>query len=68
MPKYDTIIVRYGEIGIKSERTRRKFEKILTKGMHARLGNEKKPYKIRKERGRIFVDSSHAGKLYPLLT
>ncbi|MFX0067462.1 MAG: tRNA uracil 4-sulfurtransferase ThiI [Promethearchaeota archaeon] len=67
MPKFDTIIVRYGEIGIKSERTRRRFEKILIEGMHARLRNEKKPYRIRRERGRIFVDSSDARSLYPLL-
>ncbi|MFX0096727.1 MAG: tRNA uracil 4-sulfurtransferase ThiI [Candidatus Hodarchaeota archaeon] len=67
MPKYDTIITRYGEIGIKSERTRKRFEKILIKGIHARLRNARKSYNIRKERGRIFIDSPHTGRLYPLL-
>ncbi|MFX1486038.1 MAG: tRNA uracil 4-sulfurtransferase ThiI [Promethearchaeota archaeon] len=63
MSAYDTIIIRYGEMGIKSDSTRKRFEKILIKGIRAALKEKKNAYSIRKERGRIFVDSPSAGRL-----
>ncbi|MEE9474186.1 MAG: hypothetical protein V3V36_00785, partial [Candidatus Hydrothermarchaeaceae archaeon] len=47
------IIVRYGEIGTKSKRTRKGIEAVLIKNIKHGLGQEN----IRPEFGRIFVES-----------
>lgn len=47
------IIVRYGEIGTKSKRTRRGIEAVLIKNIEHAIGQEN----IRQEFGRIFVES-----------
>jgi thiamine biosynthesis protein ThiI len=52
-----TLLVRYGEIGLKSERVRRRFEAALEEDLrhkHARAGV---PCIVSSGRGRIFVDS-----------
>ncbi len=52
-----TLLVRYGEIGLKSERVRRRFEAALEgdiKHKHAKAGV---PCIVSSGRGRIFVDS-----------
>jgi len=53
------IIVRYGEIGLKSPRTRKRIEEKLIENIRKALKeNEKsKKVKIRREFGRIFADS-----------
>ncbi len=48
------IIVRYGEIGLKSQQTRRVMEKGLVENIRAAVGD----IKIRREPGRIFVESA----------
>jgi len=48
------IIVRYGEIGLKSKGTRAAFERRLVENLKAALGN----VRVRREYGRIYVDSS----------
>lgn len=48
------IIVRYGEIGTKSKRTRRHIEAVLIKNIRHAIGQEK----INQEFGRIFVESA----------
>jgi thiamine biosynthesis protein ThiI len=49
-------MVRYGEIGIKSEQIRRKYERLLIKNIEAMLGENGIPFDdIVRERGRIFV-------------
>lgn len=53
-----TVIVRYGELALKSERVRRRFEQRLVGNI--RLALRGLSYKIRKERGRIFVDTRSA--------
>jgi len=54
--EFDVVIVRYGEIGIKSEQVRRKFEALLIDNIRAMLDSKGVVYKdIVKERGRIFV-------------
>ncbi|HUV60681.1 MAG TPA: THUMP domain-containing protein [Thermoplasmata archaeon] len=53
-----TLLVRYGEIGLKSERVRRRFEAALVgdiKHKHATAGV---PCIVSSGRGRIFVDSN----------
>ncbi len=51
-----TIIVRYGELSLKSEPVRRRFEQRLIFTINSALKGLK--YTVRKERGRIFVDTS----------
>ena len=52
----DITIVRYGEIAIKSEQIRRKFEDLLIQNLKAMLDQDLIEYEaIVKERGRIFV-------------
>ncbi|MCD1293760.1 tRNA 4-thiouridine(8) synthase ThiI [Methanocella sp. CWC-04] len=56
--KYDTVMVRYGELAIKSEQVRNKYEKILIKNIEAMLDLHKIEYQeIVRERGRIYVIS-----------
>jgi thiamine biosynthesis protein ThiI len=50
-----TIIVRYAEIALKSEPVRRWFENLLVANIRVALGEVK--HEIRRERGRIFVDT-----------
>lgn len=53
------IIVRYGEIGLKSPRTRKRIEEKLIGNIRQALKESRKgkKVKIRREFGRIFVDS-----------
>ena len=51
-----TIIVRYGELALKSEKVRRRFERQLIDNIELSLHGLK--HRIRRERGRIFVDTS----------
>ena len=51
-----TIIVRYGELALKSEPVRRRFEESLLNSIRHKLGDLR--YNIRTERGRIFVDTA----------
>ncbi|HTY90915.1 MAG TPA: tRNA uracil 4-sulfurtransferase ThiI [Methanocella sp.] len=54
--EFDVVIVRYGEIGIKSEQVRRKFEALLMGNIRAMLDSKGVAYEdVIKERGRIFV-------------
>ncbi len=56
---HDCVLVRYGEIGIKSEPIRNKYERLLIKNIEAMLAsNGVKWDNIIRERGRIFVKSS----------
>jgi len=50
-----TIIVRYGELALKSERVRRRFERCLIDNM--KLALRSLDYKLAKERGRIFINT-----------
>ncbi|MFC1787124.1 tRNA uracil 4-sulfurtransferase ThiI [Halobacteriota archaeon] len=56
---YDAILVRYGEIGLKSDRTRVRHERILVDNIKSMLEfNEKKFSIIRRDWGRVFVHTS----------
>ncbi len=50
-----TIIVRYGEIALKSEPVRRRFERQLIENI--KLSLKGLDYKLRREWGRIFIDT-----------
>jgi len=50
-----TVIVRYGEIALKSEPVRRRFERRLIENIGLTLKGL--DYKLRRERGRIFADT-----------
>lgn len=49
-----TIIVRYGEIALKSEPVRKRFERQLIENI--KLSLKGLDYELRRERGRIFID------------
>lgn len=53
--KFDLIIVRYGEIFLKSRYVRKKFERILVGNIKTVLKKEKIENKIIKEWGRIYI-------------
>jgi len=53
-----TVIVRYGELSLKSKPVRRNLEDSLIKAI--RLVAGKRKYLIRRERGRIFIDCRKA--------
>jgi thiamine biosynthesis protein ThiI len=52
---FDTVIVRFGELTLKSDRIRRKFLDILKRNIFHFL--EGLDFQIREERGRFFVDT-----------
>lgn len=54
------VLVRYGEITLKSEPVRREFERILVNNMKKKLENYRK---IRQERGRIFIETNRSGEV-----
>jgi len=52
---WTTVIVRYGELALKSWPVRRRFERCLVSSINLVLEGLK--YAIRRERGRIFIDT-----------
>jgi thiamine biosynthesis protein ThiI len=59
--KYTAVLVRYGELGLKSNQTRRRMTDLLTKEIRNALQEEQTPFsKIRSEWGRIFIETEQA--------
>jgi thiamine biosynthesis protein ThiI len=57
------VLVRFGEIGIKSKQTRRRMTKMLVEHIHSALDERGISYStIRNEYSRIFVDTNEAEK------
>ena len=54
-----TVIVRYGEVALKSEIVRRRFEQRLIDNIKLSLGGL--DHDLRRERGRIFIDTNSVG-------
>ena len=48
---YDLILIRYGELALKSDKVRRRFEKKLVKNIQASIEGE-----VRRDQGRIYVE------------
>ncbi|NHJ13351.1 MAG: tRNA 4-thiouridine(8) synthase ThiI [Candidatus Thorarchaeota archaeon] len=60
-PKYSAVLLRYGEIAIKSKQTRRRMEDMLVSNVRAALLENKIAFtNIRKEYGRVFIVTSEA--------
>jgi len=57
---YDTVIVRYGEIFLKSEYVRRSFEDILVGNIRRRLANASLDGSIYRRRHRIYINTDRA--------
>ena len=53
--KSNLIIIRYGEIGLKAEYTRKQFENILIKNIKESLKSKLISFDIKQTRGRIYV-------------
>ncbi len=56
---FNTVIVRYGELALKSPGVRTRFERILVSNIEAMLAQENVEYSsVRREWGRIFVETN----------
>ena len=56
---FNVVIVRYGEISVKSPKVRKRMEKALVENIRTKLELDKLSYlNIKKEKGRIFIYSS----------
>lgn len=59
--KADVVLVRYGELALKSSGIRNLYEKLLMKNIAAMLASREIPYShIRREWGRIFIETTSA--------
>ena len=58
---YSSVLVRFGEIGIKSKQTRRRMTRMLTERIQSALKEHEVPFdKVRREYGRIFIETHEA--------
>jgi len=64
---YELIIIRYAEIGLKAEYTRKKFENTLIKNIKKVLKQKQIEIEIKKHRGRIYLYSNQIKKIIPIL-
>ena len=64
---FDIILVRYGEIGLKSERVRRRFEEKLVRNIAFGFEKENLHAEIKRERGRILLRSPDMEKAKEIL-
>lgn len=65
--KYDLIIIRYGEIGLKAKETRRRFENTLVNNIKNATKSFQISIIIKIERGRIFVYTDQITKTVSIL-
>ncbi|WNY24848.1 tRNA uracil 4-sulfurtransferase ThiI [Methanolapillus millepedarum] len=60
VPEKSVVIVRYGELSLKSRGVRDRYEEILKMNIHAMLKANNIPFSnIRRDFGRIFVETNH---------
>jgi thiamine biosynthesis protein ThiI len=60
-PEYSAVLLRYGEIGIKSRQTRKRMVDLLVKHVGSALKEKNAKFdRIRTEYGRIFVETNDA--------
>jgi thiamine biosynthesis protein ThiI len=57
MMNYDVILIRYGELSLKSDYVRKSFESVLVKNITKALRADDIPHAIRTERGRIYLST-----------
>ena len=65
--KYELILIRYGEIALKSEETRNRFENSLIRNIKNAINSHNIPCEIRKERGRIYLYSEKISECKSIL-
>lgn len=65
--KYETIIIRYGEIGLKGRVTRKNFEQSLINNIKNALRTKQILHTIKKDWGRIYVYTDQINKSIPIL-
>ncbi|MFW9844163.1 MAG: tRNA uracil 4-sulfurtransferase ThiI [Candidatus Thorarchaeota archaeon] len=59
--EYSSVLVRFGEIGIKSKQTRRRMTRMLADRIRSALKEYEVPFdKVRNEYGRIFIETTSA--------
>ncbi len=62
MMNYDLILMRYGELSLKSTYVRNYFESTLVRNIKKALTRENIPSNITKERGRIYLSTTEVSK------
>lgn len=62
-----TVLIRYGEIAIKSGPVRSRFEDILITNIRTGLKSQNADHKIRKDFGRIFLETENPERAFPVL-
>ena len=65
--KYELIIVRYGEIALKGNATRRHFENCLINNIKKALNTKKILFNVKREWGRIYIHTDQIGKSVDVL-
>lgn len=65
--KQSRILIRYGEIGLKAEATRRRFLQVLKHNILYACSLENIPVSIMMKRGRFFLDTEHINETTELL-
>jgi thiamine biosynthesis protein ThiI len=65
--KFELILVRYGEIGLKAKETRKRFENTLINNIKNALNIEQIPNKIKREWGRVYVYTEYIDRVIPVL-
>jgi len=65
---YTTAVVRYGELALKSQRVRKRFEKTLIKNMEFALKKKQLIFDILQEWGRVYVYGSQIDEIVETLT
>ncbi len=64
MPEYSAVLLRYGEIGIKSKQTRRRMVSLLVKHVETALKEVGVSFsRIRTDFGRVYVETTEAVKV-----
>jgi tRNA uracil 4-sulfurtransferase len=66
-PPPDIIIIRYGEISLKTPYVRTLFETRLIHNIHHPLQQQGIPHTISKQRGRIYLHTTHIPQSLPIL-
>jgi len=60
-PEYSSVLVRFGEIGIKSRQTRKRMVSLLARNIESALDEKGSSYlEVRREYGRLFVETKNA--------
>ncbi|TFG11183.1 tRNA 4-thiouridine(8) synthase ThiI [Candidatus Thorarchaeota archaeon] len=61
LPEYSSVLVRFGEIGIKSRQTRKRMVSMLARNIKSALDENRLSYEeVRREYGRLFVETNDA--------